>query len=153
MTRRAPRRPHRSSKTAQAPGPRPLAPLVRPQRANHFPLVERLLGRPDDLISLVAFAREEDGVALTREIQRLADRSPAVDDAVMRFPGHARFDIVENALWVFGPGIVGGRDGDIGETSRDLTHRRAFAPIPIPAGAEHEDQDRKSTRLNSSHLG
>src|SRR5256885_9705642 len=94
---------------------------------------------------------------------------------------HPGFHVVEDLLGVLGAGIVGRGDRDVGEARTHLPHGRAFAAVAVAARTEHDDQppspgreradrleralqrvrgvgvvaqhqDRKSTRLNSSHL-
>ena len=42
----------------------------------------------------MSFSSEQDRVTLARQLERLADRGPAIDDAIVLAPRHAGFDVV-----------------------------------------------------------
>src|SRR6266567_259270 len=73
-----------SSLVQVRPAVSPSSHSVPSQAADHVPLVERLLDGADDLIGLVPLAREQDGVALARQLERLADRGAAIHDPIVR---------------------------------------------------------------------
>src|SRR2546425_276746 len=117
----------------------PDRPSFRAQLPHDFALVEMLLLGTDDLIRLVSFAREENRVLRAGEPQRQGDGATPIWLAVVRLGAHPRFDLVENALGILRPRIVGGDDGDVGEAHGDLAHGGALAAITVTAGAEHHD--------------
>src|SRR2546430_6672604 len=112
----------------------------RPQFSHHHPLVERLLFGSHDLIRLVPLAGEQQRVSRPRELETERDGPAAIDLTVVGLRSHAGLDGVEDLLRVFGPRVVGGGDGDVGEARAHFTHRRALAGVAVPARTEHDDE-------------
>src|SRR5256885_288500 len=117
----------------------PGRPSFRAQLPHNLALVEMLLLGADDLIRLVPFAGEEDRVLGAGEPQRHRDGATPIWLAVVRLGAHPRFDLVENALGILRPRIVGGDNGDVGQVHGYLSHGGALAAITVTAGAEHHD--------------
>ena len=54
--------------------------------------------------------------------------------------GHAGEDVLDDGGGVFGAGVVGGDDADVGEARGGLSHERAFPAVAVPAGAEDDEE-------------
>src|SRR5215467_11145338 len=89
----------------------------------------------DDLIGLMALARDDDHIAGAGPGQRALDGSFPVGNCLMRRePARdARHDVGDDRLRRLAPRIIGGDPHVIGEARGDLTHARPFAAIAITA--------------------
>src|ERR1051326_7843351 len=99
-----------------------------------------VLGVADDLIVLVAFARDENQVAGARLSKSKGDGGAAVGlDMDLRRDGgiggfvHAGPYLGDNGIRVFVARIVRGDDGDLGLCRRQMSHDRALAAITVAA--------------------
>ena len=78
--------------------------------------------------------------ARRRRRQRALDGRATVFDPLVIRSLHARFDVVENSLGIFGARIVARHDREIGLSLGDAAHLRTLALVAIAAAAEHDDQ-------------
>ncbi len=114
-----------------------------------------MFGRADDLVVLVALARDQQHVAGPRRGGRQANRRAPVDLRVVaaRGPselGHRQLrrvraadtveDHVDDRRRILRARVVRRDDRQVGVARRDLAHDRALAAIAIAAAAEHHDQ-------------
>src|SRR5262252_4207207 len=96
----------------------------------------------DDLISLMALARDDDNIAGAGPGQRALDGSFPVGNCLMlREPTRdARHDVGDDRLRWLAPWIIGGDPHVIGEARGDLAHERPLAAIAIAAAAEDDGE-------------
>lgn len=95
----------------------------------------------DDLVILVAFAREEDDVARLRVGDYLSDRGGSVEYDLRvggKIRGEACEYIIDDGLWRFVAWVVGGDDDVVGEGGGGLRHAWAFGGVTVTAAAEKD---------------
>src|SRR4051794_23216805 len=94
------------------------------------PVVERLDAIADDLARLVPLAGAQPAAAGPRAVDRVADRSAPVGDALDRRAARdAREDVVEDRFRILGARVVARGEGNVGAARRDLPHQRPLRPV------------------------
>src|SRR6266540_747101 len=106
----------------------------------------------DDLIGLVAFARDDDHVAGSGPGKRALDGGFPVGHCLMPVEGdtarNARYDIGDDRLRRLAARVVGGDPHAIGEPRGDSTHQGPLAAVAIAATAEDDGEaPRRAAKL------
>src|SRR5580658_1353417 len=92
------------------------------------PIVEGVLGETDDLIVLVALARDEDRVPSAGRSNGEIDRDPAVElhDGLATLRTQPRGGSRRDDGRIFGARVVVGQDRDVGTPRHGASHRRSL---------------------------
>ena len=112
----------------------------RPRARAALAVVERWPLAADDLVVLVALARDQHDVARRRPRQR-PRRSPRARSRSTRARArlaHALEDHRDDARRVLGARVVVGDDDAIGEPLGRRAHQRPLAAVAVAAAAEHD---------------
>ena len=125
---------------------------TREHTAGLFAVVEVTLLAPHDLVTLVAFARDDDDIVRLGPRERLANRfaSFGLDDVALGLDGPAHLrettalkalgDLRDDLVGVLGPRVVVCNDREVGVGRNGRAHLRSFGLVAITAAAEHDDQ-------------
>jgi len=100
----------------------------------------------EDLIILVALARDENGIAGLGLGDGLCDGQGAVgDDERLRalICLKALLRIIEDLARVFRTWVVAGQDDPVGPSAGGLGHQRALDPVAVAPTAEDDDEFRR----------
>ena len=95
----------------------------------------------DLLIRLMALAAEDDDVARFGMVHGPFDGLwPVFDDGGRRLRAvHARHDLADDLVGIFGAGIIRGDDGHIGESGGNTAHDGALEGVAVAAAAKDGD--------------
>lgn len=95
------------------------------------------------LVGLVSFSCDEDGVGGLGVEDGLADDGGAigVGGCVGAYGfGNSGYCVVDDRLWVFGAGVVGGDDEGVGVACCGGGHQGSFGLVAVSATAKEDDE-------------
>src|SRR5687768_15748419 len=101
--------------------------LTSDRLSDDLALIEIDLLSTDDLIGFVALAGQEDGVTTLAFAQRPLDGGETIGDAAVWHAPHSLFDVINDGVGIFHPGIVGRHHGQIRMPSGDPPHDGTLA--------------------------
>ena len=108
--------------------------------AGDFAVVEGVFDALDVLVGFVAFACDEDDVALGRAFEGGLDGLAAVDDfGGASFAAETGGGVFDDGGRVFGAGVVGGEDADVAAIFGGGGHAGAFGAVAVATAAEDGD--------------
>ncbi len=108
-----------------------------------FAIVERNLGRAEDLVIFVAFAGQQDDVVGSGRVDRRLDRRAAVrlngDPRIGRIL-EARKDVLDDFERILGSRIVAGHEDPVGHLPAHAGHSRPFGLVSVASAAEQRNE-------------